>query len=63
MKRIKYIECVGVGIKERIKVGPVLIEIRSVLGIAYSFLFSGSAVQNKWLSVVTEIHLLWEVVF
>ena len=35
MKRIKYILC-GVGIKGRIKVGLVLIVIRSVLDIAYS---------------------------
>ena len=34
MKRMKYISK-WVGIKRRIKVGPVLIRIRSVLGIAY----------------------------
>jgi hypothetical protein len=34
-ERIKYVLS-GVGIKGRIKVGPVLIRIRSVLGIAYN---------------------------
>jgi len=37
MKRMKYISK-WVGIKRRIKVGPVLIRIRSVLGIAYSLI-------------------------
>jgi hypothetical protein len=38
IKRIKYIECGG-GIKGRINVGPGLIEIRSVLDIAYICIF------------------------